>query len=196
MAIGAFRKRGLRSDMAEFARWESFYGIVGSAAGALIGLQFVVLTLIAERPIRSAEAGATYSTPTIIHFCTALLLSALLRAPWDTIIFVAAIWGAIGFIGAAYSMNVARRMRRQNGYRPVFEDWLFHAVIPFVAHVVLAASAVVASTHTREALFAVGGASLLFLFIGIHNSWDAVSYHVFFARPKEDNQRQDAGKER
>ena len=29
--------------MPEFAGWDSFYVIVGSAAGALIGLQFVVL---------------------------------------------------------------------------------------------------------------------------------------------------------
>jgi hypothetical protein len=33
----------------EFEVWESFYAIVGAAAGALIGLQFVVMTLIAER---------------------------------------------------------------------------------------------------------------------------------------------------
>ena len=37
--------------------WENFYVIVGSSAGALIGLQFVVLTLIAERPpLRAAES--------------------------------------------------------------------------------------------------------------------------------------------
>jgi len=29
------------------------------------------------------------------------------------------------------------------------------------------------------ALFVVGGAALVLLFIGIHNAWDAVSYHVF-----------------
>jgi hypothetical protein len=33
--------------------------------------------------------------------------------------------------------------------------------------------------HLREALFGVGGAVLLLLFIGIHNAWDAVTYHVF-----------------
>ena len=41
-----------------FSQWDSFYLIVGGAAGALIGLQFVVLTLIAnsaERP--QPEAG-------------------------------------------------------------------------------------------------------------------------------------------
>ena len=35
------------------------------------------------------------------------------------------------------------------------------------------------SAHTREALFGVGAAALLLLFIGIHNAWDAVAYHVF-----------------
>ncbi len=36
--------------MTELAQWDGFYVIVGSAAGALIGLQFVVLTLIADSP--------------------------------------------------------------------------------------------------------------------------------------------------
>ena len=36
--------------MSELAGWDSFYVIVGSAAGALIGLHFVVMALIAERP--------------------------------------------------------------------------------------------------------------------------------------------------
>jgi len=27
--------------------------------------------------------------------------------------------------------------------------------------------------------FAVGGAVLMLLFIGIHNAWDAIAYHVF-----------------
>jgi len=47
--------------MSELAGWDSFYVIVGSAAGALIGLQFVVVTLIADRPhLRVAEAGAAF----------------------------------------------------------------------------------------------------------------------------------------
>ena len=72
--------------MSELAEWESFYIIVGAAAGALIGLQFVVMTLIAERPPRhAAEAGAAFASPTVVHFGAALLLSAFLRAPWQTI---------------------------------------------------------------------------------------------------------------
>lgn len=82
--------------MGEFAKWDSFYGIVGSAAGALIGLQFVVLTLIAERPhVRASEAGAAFATPTIVHFSSVLLLSALLRAPWQSVTPAAEIWGLL-----------------------------------------------------------------------------------------------------
>ncbi len=44
--------------MSALAEWDSFYLIVGPSAGALIGLQFVIMTLMAERPsTTTAEAG-------------------------------------------------------------------------------------------------------------------------------------------
>lgn len=172
--------KGLDDDMAELAAWDSFYVIVGSAAGALIGLQFVVMTLIAARPLpRSAEVGATFATPTVIHFGTALLLSALSRIPWGSIIPDAALWGFIGLCGVAYAVVVTRRMRRQDVYEPEFEDWLFHAMLPLAAYAILAISAFETPFRTREALFGVGAATLLLLFIGIHNAWDSTSYQVF-----------------
>src|SRR5215470_13801707 len=95
------------SIMSELAAWDSFYVIVGSAAGALIGLQFVVLTLIAARPpIPAADAGAAFATPTIVHFGAALLLSALLRVPWPTITFAAVPLGLVGVSGAVYLLIV------------------------------------------------------------------------------------------
>jgi len=47
------------------------------------------------------------------------------------------------------------------------------------AYATLALSALAASSRAHEALFGVGAATLLLLYIGIHNAWDAVSYHVF-----------------
>src|SRR4051812_1185209 len=156
--------------MSELGEWDSFYVIVGSAAGALIGLQFVVMTLIAERPPpRAAEAGPVFGTPTIVHFSAVLLLSALLRVPWQTMPPAAALLGLIGFGGAAYLALTALRMRKQNAYQPDLEDWLFHVLMPFLAYILLAASACVALSLTREALFGVGASTLLLLFIGIHN---------------------------
>jgi hypothetical protein len=165
--------------MLELARWDNFYVIVGSAAGALIGLQFVVLALIAERPsASSAEAGAAFGSPTVVHFSAVLFLSALLHAPWQTITAPAVIWGILGFVGVAYAVIVLRRMHRQDAYTPQFEDWLFHVFLPLIAYGILALSPFVVSSHIRAALFGVGAASLLLLFDGVHNAWDNISYHV------------------
>ena len=168
--------------MPELAAWDSFYVIVGSAAGALIGLQFVVVTLIAQRPTpASPDGSAAFGTPTVVHFGTALLLAALSRAPWPSIAAPAVLWVVVGCGGIAYVAIVLRRMRRQGVYEPQFEDWLFHIVLPMAAYAVLTVSAF-AVLLAREALFGIAAASLLLLFIGIHNAWDAVSYHVFFSK--------------
>jgi hypothetical protein len=160
--------------------WENFYVIVGSSAGALIGLQFVVIALIAETPDAraDAQAGAAFSTPSVVHFGVVLLLSAIISAPWHTIGAVRVVWGLVGISGIVYAIIVARRMRLQTAYRPVFEDWLFHVLLPLAAYGILAVSAYVAQSHARPALFLVAAATLLLLFVGIHNAWDAVTYHV------------------
>jgi hypothetical protein len=161
--------------------WENFYVIVGSSAGALIGLQFVVMTLIAGRSIArgEAQAGDAFSTPSVVHFGVVLLLSALLSAPWDGIGAVAVLWGGVGLGGIVYVAVVARRMRAQTAYQPVFEDWLCHVLLPLAAYAILAGSAFAARSYARTALFIVGAAALLLLFTGIHNAWDTVMHLVF-----------------
>jgi hypothetical protein len=167
--------------------WANFYVIVGSSAGALIGLQFVVMTLIAGMPITrgDAHAGDTFTTPSVVHFGVVLLLSAIGSAPWNGITAVAVLWGLVGLSGLVYVVLVARRMRRQTSYQAVFEDWLFHVLLPFTSYAMLAVAAGVAYSHPRPALFLVGAAALLLLFIGIHNAWDTVTYHVFVKRHEQ-----------
>ena len=164
--------------------------VVGSSAGALIGLQFVVMTLIAQRPsMGSADASAAFGTPTVFHFASVLFLSALLCAPWQNVAIAIILCGLIGLNGVLYSLVVARRMRTQTAYQPVFEDWLFHLVLPLAAYGILALSMLAAASRTRPGIFAIGGAALLLLFIGIHNTWDALSYHIL-VRMKDKNKEQ------
>lgn len=47
--------------MHELAQWESFYVVIGAAAGALIGLQLVVMTLVADKP------GETFMSCSLPH---------------------------------------------------------------------------------------------------------------------------------
>ena len=167
--------------MTPLVGWQNFYVIVGSSAGALIGLQFVVMALVADLPRTpgQAQAGHAFATPNIVHFGSVLFLAAALCAPWHGIGAAAVCWGLLGLGGVAYALIVARRLRSQKAYQPVFEDWLFHALLPFAAYATLAASACAARAHTYGALFSVAATALLLLFIGIHNAWDAVTYHVF-----------------
>ena len=166
--------------MGELSKWDSFYVIVGSAAGGLVGLQFVVLAVLAERPRRtSAEAGAAFATPNIIHFVAVLSLAAIVRAPWEKVDIAAALWGVMGAAGVIYAGVIARRMQQQDAYKPMFEDWVFHLWLPAMAYATLVVSAFEARSDPRTSLFAIGGASLLLLLVGIHNAWDSVSYHVF-----------------
>ena len=172
--------------MTALSGWANFYVIVGSSAGALIGLQFVVMALVADMPRspNQAQAGQAFATPTIVHFGTVLLLSAALSAPWQSVAGAALFWGLVGLGGLVYAIVVARRLGVQTVYQPVFEDWLFHAALPVAAYATLSASACAALVHPAGCLFGVATAALLLLFIGIHNAWDAVTYHIFVKKPK------------
>ena len=144
-------------------------------------MQFVVITLIAETKIARADVQASeaFATPSVVHFGAVLLLSAIVSAPWRGIVPVAVLWGLMGICGIVYAAIIVRRLRTQTAYQPVFEDWLFHVLLPIAAYGTLAGSAFAAHSHARPALFLVAAAALLLLFIGIHNAWDAVTYHVF-----------------
>jgi len=170
--------------MTELGAWQNFYVIVGSSAGALIGLQFVVMSLIASAPnIRvDPAAGAAFATPTIIHFSTVLALAGILTAPWEGTGAPAALCGVAGLAGIGYIAMILRRMKKQTAYTPEFEDWLFHVFLPLASYFALLLCAYVARFRVKQALFSVAAGALLLLFIGIHNAWDGVTYHIFVHR--------------
>ena len=158
--------------------WESFYVIVGSSAGALTGLQFVVLTLISEAGMLrgSADTLSAFGSPNVVHFCAALLVSAVASAPWQGMgppAFAVGLSGACGFV---YSVAVLRRAQRQQDYRPVLEDWIWHAALPILAYAGLVYAGIRLLWSTTDAPYIMGGAALLLVFIGIHNAWDTVTY--------------------
>jgi hypothetical protein len=159
--------------MSALSAWDSFYVIVGSSAGALIGLQFVVMTLIADKPQAGmSEAGRAFAT----------LLSALIEAPWPDVDDAAWVAGAVGLSGLAYMALPVQRMRRQNAYQMDMEDWTFHVILPFAAYSLLVLSRLLGFANMPLALFGLAAAALVLLFTGIHNAWDAVAYQVYVVR--------------
>jgi hypothetical protein len=142
--------------------WENFYVIVGSASAALTGLMFVVVTLIAERGrLRSSEATGAFATPNVVHFCAALLIAAVLSAPWPALWNAGLLLGICGLAGAIYIIVIAWRARHQTAYQPVLEDWLWHMILPFISYAALVVAALLMPSNARLALFVIGAATLL-----------------------------------
>jgi hypothetical protein len=172
--------------IAELDAWHDFYVIVGSSAAALIGLQFVVIALVADAGAPTTKHSASaFGTPTIVHFSAALLTAAIISAPWQTLVRPSLAIAASGAAGLGYTLLVLKRVHRQTDYAPVLEDWMWHTALPFVAYAALLVDGILLPGDPETCLFIVGGSALLLLFIGIHNAWDAVLYFVVDRRQRE-----------
>src|SRR6185369_13286209 len=83
-----------------FEGWGEFYLLAGSAAAVLIGLIFVVVTLMSDRPRSSVLAGSRlYMGPVVLHVSFVLALSAAALTPeisgraFAVVAGIIALWG-------------------------------------------------------------------------------------------------------
>ncbi len=176
--------------LSPLATWQNFYVIIGTAAATLTGLMFVVITLSTRNRGRMpGEVLGAFATPTVVHFCAALLVAAILSAPWQVLWNAGLLLGLCGLGGVIYVIIVLLRARHQTDYQPVLEDWLWHTAFPLVSYTALVAAVIVLPGNPAPALFVIGAATVLLLFIGIHNSWDAVTY-IVIQRSQPENKSQ------
>lgn len=156
--------------------------MIGSSAAALVGLMFVVITLITRTEAQQIEAQqrmegvATYSTPTVIHFGSALFVSAVLSAPWPLLVDAAALVGICGLYGVVYIMRVIARTKRMTAYNPDREDWVWYTIVPLIAYAAVLCAAFLLPMTPARALFALAGGIVLLIFTAIRNAWDVVTY--------------------
>jgi hypothetical protein len=170
--------------------WSSFYVMIGSSAAALTGLMFVVITLVNDsdrRTRRTPDGISTFSTPTVLHFCAPLFVAGTIAAPWETLRYPAIAIAALGAYGVVYISYLMVRSSRLKSYRPDIEDWVWYSVLPFCVYVSMCAGGLGLLWVPSKALFAVGGASLFLIFIGIRNSWDVVTYLAVNGVPIDDD---------
>ena len=164
--------------------WQSFYVIIGSSAAALIGIQFVVITLIGNmrKPV-TADVISAFATPTVVHLASVLFVSLIMSVPWPSLFPASIALAMCGVGGLAYGASVIRRARRQTYYQPEREDWLWYALLPSSAFAAITIASFFMRTSALFALFAIGAAALCLLLIGIHNAWDTVTHIVVFRLP-------------
>jgi len=174
------------AEAVNLSLWQSFYVIVGSSGGALVGLQFVVIALLASTHRRADVASVNaFGTPNVVHFSMALIISAVMNAPWPSWSALSAALGVCGLLGLGYSVTVFHRARHQTAYKPVAEDWLWYAILPWCIHAALTVAELLVSIAGQVGLFMIAGAALGLLLIGIRNAWDTVTHIVVSGQPQE-----------
>ena len=174
----------MREIAETLSAWNSFYVMIGSSAAALTGLMFVVITLVSDNQRTTSDDGiSTFSTPTVFHFCCALFTSALMSAPFRSLVPIAIILAVVGIGGLGYVVVIARRTSKLSSYQPDREDWCWNVLLPFLAYAVMLGGAIallggaIALPGTAaRALYAPAATALLLIFVGIHNAWDVVTF--------------------
>jgi hypothetical protein len=155
------------------AEWDNFYVITGSSAGGLTGLTFVVIALASDSKRVNFRGLRAYVTPTIFHFGAVLALAAYLSMPHQGTLSLSLGFGAAGAAGLAYVAFIGSNIGRvASEYIPGCEDWIWNVILPAIVYSTLFASAFLVWRWPQQSLYGVAAASLLLMFIGIHNAWD------------------------
>lgn len=161
-----------------FEGWENFYIIVGSSAGALIGLMFVVVTLTAGRDRAEVERGKhLYTSPIVWHLAVVLALSAAATVPRMSAAVFAFGAGAIAVTSIALCMRNAVAIARRPGdpNSPGF-DLFWYGVAPAVVYAGMVGSALGLLRGWRWGTAAVAADLMALLLVSIHAEWDLVTY--------------------
>jgi hypothetical protein len=168
-----------------FEGWEDYYLLVGSAAAALIGLLFVVISLLAGRERSSLEMGARfYMTPIVFDLAAILVLSGAAMAPP----IHPAIYGwfaiAFGLVSCTMDIRITLGIGRLDvaAENRTF-DTLWYGIIPAFVSVLFVVAGASVLLHQSWAPMAVGGVLMALLVLSIHNAWDLVTYIAPTAGP-------------
>ena len=169
-----------------FAGWSEFYVMSGSAAAVLIGLIFVVISLMQDRPRSSVLNGSKlYMGPIVLGVSFVLLLSAAALTPGIRSHQFAAIAGAVAVWGFARGINSIVGLRRLLGSeREVhWTDMWFYGVIPSAIYLALG---IVALAFRQDWPWAADGLAVIvtaILLLAVRNEWDLITWIA----PRPDN---------
>lgn len=161
-----------------FEGWSEFYLLAGSAAAVLIGLIFVVVTLMQDRPRSSVLNGSRlYMGPVVLHVSFVLVLSSAALIPDMTAPTFAAVCAAVAAWGLVRGANSTMGISGLKGSdAPHWTDVWFYGVIPTILYALLAVVAWAFWIEARWAVNAISAVITGLLLVSIRNEWDLVTW--------------------
>ncbi len=159
-----------------FEGWSEFYLLVGTAASVLIGLIFVVISLMQDRSRSSVMAGSRlYMGPIVLGVSFVMVLSAAALTPGirpAQFALIASVIAAWGLARGLYSTVGIARLKGEVHWT----DLWFYGVLPSVAYLAIGIVALAfwqgwACAKTGLAVTVTAG-----LLLAIRNEWDLITW--------------------
>ena len=159
-----------------FEHWGEFFLLIGSAAAVLIGLIFVVISLMQDRSRTSVLTGSKlYMGPIVLGVSFVLALSAAALTPGmdaQTYAAIAAVIAVWGLVRGVMSIVGIQQLHGEVHWSDVW----FYGVIPTALYLAMGAVAMAfwsGWSWAEDGLAAVITAGLL---IAIRNEWDLITW--------------------
>lgn len=159
-----------------FDGWSEFYLFVGGAAAVLIGLIFVVIGLMQDRPRSTVLVGSRiYMGPIVLGVSFVLVLSAAALTPGIEPRTFAAITAVVALWGLARGVTSFVGIRRF-GDSVHWTDVWFYGVIPILVYVAFAIVAAGLWAGCGWAMRALAAVIIAALLCAIRNEWDLITW--------------------
>jgi hypothetical protein len=159
-----------------FGGWQSFYQMTGEAAATLTGLLFLVVSLMSGRQVPSTSVGVKlFTTPTVFHLVSVLVVSALALAPDGRGESQNAIMIGWSLIGLVYAGVIAVRLSALPNPSH-WSDFWWYGVGPALTYVALAGATATAWVRAPHAAYLVALCLMSLLILAIRNAWDLVTW--------------------
>jgi hypothetical protein len=160
-----------------FEGWENYYLMIGSSAGALIGLMFVVVTLTAGRDHDQVERGKhLYTSPIVWHLGVIVVMSGTAAVPTITPRLFAAMAGGLALLGVGWGVRSAVGIARARLTKDNMFDMFWYGIAPALVYFGLAGAAVAILCGRQWGTTAVAADLMILLLVSIHAEWDLVTF--------------------
>jgi hypothetical protein len=170
-----------------FEGWENYYLMIGSAAGALIGLMFVVVTLTAGRGRSETERGKhLYTSPIVWHLAVIVALSGAAAVPGIGARMFGYATAGLALVGMAMGVRSAVGIaRRPSAADAALFDTFWYGIAPALVYLGLGAAALALLIGRAWGTSAVAADLMALLLVSIHAEWDLVTYLAPIAGSRE-----------
>ncbi|HVU29371.1 MAG TPA: hypothetical protein VHE36_03135 [Sphingomicrobium sp.] len=171
-----------------FEGWDDFFLMAGGAAAVLIGLIFVVISLMGDRPRSTVLAGSKlYMGPIVLGVSFVLALSAAALTPAISRSAFSALTAAIALWGLARGLISTTGIGRLKEVH--WTDVWFYGVYPCAIYLALGLVAIAFINDWWWAHFGLAAVITLSLLLAIRNEWDLITWITPKGEPGEDELR-------